>query len=255
MKQQLALLFLLALLNIACSRQQKEAPTTVETDSLTVVLEGDSTIYGLVCDGHTDTILVFLPINNISSNPDTFNILNASRTHRVFGRLKVGDNVAVVRNQQDSTVADFVIDTDDLQNTWCYLVLPTLHRRVYMDGVTEKQMIANLPDSLRELLKVAKEYGMRIKNDHTMFSFGEYRRNNNSDEESIADYPSIKHYARWNLFNGKLLLTVIEPDSLGKLRLGATDTAEFVMMDPDTLVLRFDDGVHSYYRQRNEVSD
>ena len=253
MKHVFSLLLLTAALNIACSSQQKEASATgLDVDSLALVLEGDSTVYGLVCDGHTDTILVFLPLNNIQSDPDTFNILNASRNHNVFGRLKIGDHVAVVRNQADSTVADFVIDTDDLQNTWCYEVLPTLHKRADMDGNSESQMIASLPDSLREQLLVAREYGIDIKGDQTMFSFGESAKMVETEDNQVADYPPLRHYGRWALLNGKLLMGVIEPDSTGKLQQVAIDTAQFVMMDRDTLVLRFNDGLHNYYRQKEK---
>ena len=256
MKHVFSLLLLTAALNIACSSQQKEdSATELDIDSLALVLEGDSTVYGLVCDGHTDTILVFLPLNDIQSDPDTFNILNASRKRNVFGRLKIGDHVAVVRNQADSTVADFVIDTDDLQNTWCYEVLHTLHKRADMDGKTESQMIANLPDSLRELLLISREYGISIKGDHTMFAFGDPKKTVETEEDHVVDYPPLRHYGRWGLLNGKLLMTVIEPDTLGQLQQVAIDTAEFVMMDRDTLVLRFNDGLRNYYRKKETSQD
>ena len=55
--------------------------------------------------------------------------------------------------------------------------------------------------------------------------------------------------------NGKLLMTVIEPDTLGQLQQVAIDTAEFVMMDRDTLVLRFNDGLRNYYRKKETSQD
>ena len=48
-------------------------------------MPGDSTVYGLACDGCNDTILVFLP--RTGGDPDTFNILGASKQHQVFGRM------------------------------------------------------------------------------------------------------------------------------------------------------------------------
>lgn len=253
MKQTtLLLLVLAAWLNSACgSKQEQNADNDkLTTDMISLTLEGDSTFYGLVCDGYNDTILVFLPINNVGADPDTFNILNASRQRQVFGRLKIGDKVAVVRNANDSTVAKVVIDLEDLNNTWYYQVMPTLHQRADMEGRTEKQMIASLPDSIQELLKVSHEYTLQMKGDHTARSYGDLQHQRSEEEASIIDYPKAKRYGQWNLFNGKLLLTEMQMDSLGIRHPVSTDTAEFLLLNRDTLVLRFNDGPRSYYSRK-----
>ena len=132
--------------------------------------EDDRTIYGLVCDGCNDTIVIFLPMSfkgdYNGSNPDTLNILEASRRHQVFGQLRIGDKLAMMRNEHDSTVADLVIVTEDMLGSWCYKVLPTLKRRADMDGQTESQVMEQLPDSVLDLLKVEREYGIAIKNNN-----------------------------------------------------------------------------------------
>lgn len=242
-------LILTALLMMACGGQQETAPIDNNgVDSLSAPLEGDSTIYGLACDGCTDTILVFLPIDDISANPDTFNILNATRRRHIFGHLSTGDKVAVVRNAKDSTVADYVIDMENLRETWCYQVMPTLHVRADMEGHTEKQIVKNLPDSIQQLLSIPREYSIHIKGDHTVRSIGTFKWN--EDEDNVIDYPRIKRYGQWHLFNGRLLLTEMAMDSLGQNHPVSTDTAEFILMNRDTLILQFNDGLRHYYPKK-----
>lgn len=241
-----------ALLTIACGGQQgSKENKDAETDSLSLVLEGDSTVYGLACDGCTDTILVFLPINNTAGDPDTFNILNATRKHRVFGHLRIGDNVAVVRNQKDSTVADYVIDMENLRSTWCYQVLPTLRERADMQGKTTKQKVANLPDSIRELLSIPREYSLQIRGDQSVFTKGSYRIPTD-DEDNVVEYPIVKHYSQWFLYNGKLLLFETMLDSLNETVVASIDTVQLELMDRDTLILRFNDGLRHYYREKEK---
>ncbi len=244
-------LMVIGLMASCTSQQENVQQETEEADSPSMVLEGDSTVYGLACDGCTDTILVFLPIKNIQADPDTFNILNASRRRRVLGELNIGDKIAIVRNVNDSTVADFVINIENLENTWCYQVLPTLHERADMVGKTEKQKIENLPDTVQKLLAVSREYSMGLKVDHTVTSRGE--NGFHAENHPLVDYPHIKRYGQWHLFNGRLLLTEMEYDSLGNSKAIQTDTADFLMMNRDTLILRFQDKEHHYYPKREKV--
>ena len=44
----------------ACTGQKADDDAEPQTESL-IELKGDSTIYGLVCDGCTDSVLVMLP--------------------------------------------------------------------------------------------------------------------------------------------------------------------------------------------------
>ena len=54
-------------------------------------------------------------------------------------------------------------------------------------------------------------------------------------------------YAKWEIFNGELILT-----KMGKKEL--KDTIDFKIIKQDSLVLLFDDGEQSYYRKKNEAS-
>ena len=101
-----------------------------KNDSVGTTMPGDSTVYGLACDGCTDTILVLL--RDINGDPDTFDILEASRNQQVFGHPRIGDQMAVVlapRQHPARTVATMVIDIDKIQGSWCYMVTPTLRKR------------------------------------------------------------------------------------------------------------------------------
>ena len=92
---------------------------------------GDSTIYGLACDGTTDSLLVFLPY--AGGDPDTFDIFDAIMDHRVLGRPHIGDQLAVILKADTDTVAsslyrvaDMVLNINRLQGQWSYMVTPTL---------------------------------------------------------------------------------------------------------------------------------
>lgn len=232
-----------ALLLAACvGRSVPEIPSTVIDAQQR--FEGDSTFYGLACDGCNDTILVLL--HDTAHDPDTFNILEASRRQRVFGALNIGDKVGVLLNSEDSTVADIVIDLESMRGAWCYKAMPTLRRRADIPDV-----LRALPDSLRDSLFVPREFGFQIIGERNVTPIGRYRAPLTSDEELPVEYPTPKRYRDWRLFNGRLILSETKLDSLGQQRVTHSDTAEFVMLMPDSLVLRFPDGVHSYYRKQN----
>lgn len=236
------------ILTQACGNtQDAQGNEPNEENSLTLELVGDSTIYGLVCDGTNDTLLIFLPVSDISANPDTLNILNATRKHKIFGRPKVGDKIAIVRSSKDSTVADIVIDTNHLLGTWCYQVTPTLRKRADITEEMHKKLLKEMPDSIRDSLMAPREYGIQIKGDNAARSLG--RRLAQQNEDSPVEYPRAKRYSIWNLHNGQLLLTETMMDSTGLQHITGTDTAQFVMLRRDTLVLRFSDRLQGYYRK------
>ena len=241
------LLLVCTVIMLSCGSNSSAPDSQVADDYLLFTqLEGDSTLYGLACDGCTDTILVFLPQNCISCDPDTLNVLNATRHHRIFGHPKVGDNVAVVRNSNDSTVADLVIDLEDLRGLWCYQVYPTLKDRADMAGMSEKKKLEQLSDSLREILATPREYGMQLQGDHSARPIGIRHINEDND---MVEYHQPKRFSQWMLLNGDLLLMESVIDSTGQHRLTGTDTVQFVMLTADSLMLQFKDGIRSYYRK------
>ena len=86
------------LLLAACGK--KEAPQAEKaTDNYLKRQPGDSTLYGLACDGTTDSLLVLLPYTG--ADPDTFDIINASQQKQIFGKPFIGDELAVILNPED----------------------------------------------------------------------------------------------------------------------------------------------------------
>ena len=241
MRQYALTLIAATLMLAACGEKQ---PASQPTKNETQQQDGDSTLYGLACDGCTDTLLVLL--RNADSDPDTFNILNASRRHKVFGQPRIGDQLAVVVNSQDSTVADIVIDLEELKGQWCYTVMPELRKRA---GMTERAQMEALPDSLLSELMKPVEYGFQIKSGHAMRPVGVQMHAPSTDEESPVVYPQLKRYRQWNIFNGRLVMHELALDSLGVPSITVSDTADFKLLQRDTLVLRFRSGDRGYYRK------
>lgn len=224
-------------------------------DSTSIQAEGDQTIYGMACDGCNDTIVTFLSMsfngNYDGGNPDTLNILEASRNHQVFGQIHIGDKLAIIRNEQDSTVADLLIVTEQMIGKWCYKVLPSLKQRADMDG-TEAQMIEQLPDSIAELLTIEREYGMNLMDNHVAFPIGMRHNRVTSDEDTHVEYPEVKRYMEWRIYNGNIILSETASDSAGVRHYTAHDTATLVMLTADTMVLRINDEERGFYKKLAE---
>ena len=94
MKQVFFSIILAAVLMTACSSMSKPSAQEITAYNEEKPLPGDSTVYGLACEGCTDSLLVFLPFSG--GDPDTIDILNARVQRRVFGRPDIGDMVAVI---------------------------------------------------------------------------------------------------------------------------------------------------------------
>ena len=231
----LPLFFILAV-TIGCSKRAT-APQPIEKQTLQRD-SSDNTIYALTCEGTGDSALVYLTVPYEGQDPDTLNILEARRNRQVFGRPHVGDMVAIVRNDSNAIVADRVIVTEELCGQWSYTVYPTLRRHFPSD---------TLPKRLRELLEQPREYSMVIKKDYVMYCLGPRRQP--SDDMSPVVYPPLRHFTQWNIYNGRLLFTETARDTTDSNNILSVDTAELVKLRHDTLVLRFSDGEHSYYRK------
>lgn len=246
MKINTLFLTIAALMLVACGTKQ-EAPKSEEI--LTTEVTDDQTIYGLACDGCNDTVVVFLRLPYNGSDPDTLYILDAVKQRHIMGKIRIGDKLAIMRNETDSTVADLVIVTEQLMGQWRHLVYPTLHERADMEGNTERQKIAQLPDSIKALLAIPKEYGLDILHDNMMYVPGSHVKHVTSDEESPVEYPIAQFYNEWQIFNGRFVMLHCAADSLGEMQMLASDTADVVLLEADSLMLRFKDGVRSYYRK------
>ena len=224
-------------------------------DSVQVVkdvrLPGDSTFYGLACDGCTDSVLVVLPSDD--SDPVKFNIIEAMRSHKVFGRPKIGDMMAVVVSKDNKRKADMVIDLEELKGTWVYLSMPKMRKHGPMGG---RPMAMPKPDperdSMMKAMMVPIEQGFKIKKNFQMEPVGLQYATTSLSGDNPLEYPQVKYYKEWNLLNGKLVLTEgtieIGRHKRKKARL-ARDTVEIMLMMKDSLQLKFKNGIKSYYRK------
>lgn len=224
------------ILTTACgNRQHQEAQSEVISTQQNE--PGDSTRYGLVCDGCTDSILVFLPREG--GDPDTFNIVAAQQQQRIYGRPHIGDDIAVVLSK-DSVV--MTINLSTLRSTWCYQATPKLRELA-------AQRMNRLPDSIMRKIMTPREYGFQLKRDHSVRTIGIYRH----DNMSPVEYPQVTYYKDWRIWNGRLILHADTVRGLGKEDImPQSDTADICLLMRDSLVLRFKDHEQSYYRKKLE---
>jgi len=237
-------------LTVACTEKKTGEKTDADKAANAEAI-ADKTIYGLACDGCNDTILVFLTLDYDGSDPDTLHILEATRNHQVFGQIRIGDKLAIVPNAQDSTLADMVIVIEDLMGQWSRQVLPTLRERADMEGLSQHQKENSLPDSIRELLSIPLEYTFVIKPDNMCYTLGSQRAHT-TDEVLPVEYPELKRYREWHIAGGHFLFTVVGLDTLGNETVTAVDTTQLLLLSPDSLVIQFPDGPHSYYKKVEE---
>jgi hypothetical protein len=250
MKKAILFIFATVLLMGACGSNQQPAITDVADDAISLKknLPGDSALYGLACDGCTDSVLVFLPYSG--GDPDTFDIINAFQQHRIYGRPRIGDELAVTVNPEDHDEALSVVNMEMLKGEWCYQVLPQLRTPESMHKRMQRRMIERMPDSLRQLMITPREYSLRLKRDFTASARGGMRRRTTTDDMSPVEYPSIKRYTDWHFFNGQLILkadTVAGFSQEGDVP--KIDTVQIRLLTADSLILEFRDHVQEYYRK------
>ncbi|MBQ6652719.1 MAG: hypothetical protein IJM81_04905 [Prevotella sp.] len=205
-------------------------------------LPGDSTVYGLTCEGSGDTVLVLLPEDG--SDPIRYNIEQATREGRVLGNPQTGDRTAIVVSKDDKHVAELVIDIDELKGIWCYLVMPTVR-----EG-------HELNDSLRQLYFIPREYGFALLRQWTAQSVGYVSEANALAGESPVVYPQLGYFTDWHILNGKLVITRGTP-ALGKdnetvVTGKHNDTCDIVFLRDDSLVLASEGQQRSYYRKQSQ---
>ncbi len=236
----------------ACGSKQ-EHPTEVETtiaDSRREIA-GDSTLYGLACDGCTDSVLVFLPY--MSDRLDTLDIIDAWQQKRIFGKPHIGDELAITLNPEDSCEALCVINLEVLRGSWCYMVTPELRNVENMPRRMQRRMMAemqNLPDSLRQLWLTPREYTLRLKSDYTAQVHGGMMAQTTTDDMSPVEFPMPRRYTEWHIYNGRL---VLKADTIsGFAHEGeqpVSDTAAIKELREDTLILAFPDREQGYYNK------
>lgn len=244
-----------AIIIVACGKKEQvsmTAPTEGKTNK-ELLLEGDSTIYGLACEGCTDSVIVLLPSDG--SDPVSYNIIDAFKNHKVLGKPKVGDWIGLVLNQETKGVADLVINLDELKGTWCYVVMPKL--RDYDDlSPKTKALKQEMTDSLRETYMIPREYGFALKRHWTAQSIGYIQEKNLLEDESPVVYPKLLYYTEWHIWNGKLVMTSgdfkMDKDNNVSVTNMRLDTCDIVYLRDDSLVLGSEGITRSYYRLTSE---
>ena len=247
----------LVALMAACVQKETEKPLPEPTSEGKLnreqLLEGDSTIYGLACEGCNDSVVILLPGDG--SDPVTYNIIDAHRHNRVMGRLKVGDWIGLMRNPADSTVADFVLNLDELKGTWCYVVMPKWRDASNMTPQAQAILEESMPDSVKKEFFVPREYGFSLKRQWTAQSVG-YVRKSPLEDQSPVVYPRLLYFTEWHILNCRLVMTSREyqkKDDSEEMELAGyrNDTCDVVFLTGDSLVLSSDGESRGYYRRTN----
>ncbi|MFW5494079.1 MAG: hypothetical protein ACOCOR_07705, partial [Prevotella sp.] len=200
----------------ACSSDKKsdDKPAVVKDERI----PGDSTFYGVAWLGCTASVVVVLPTDD--SDPITFSIIDAMQSRQVFGRPKIGDQLAIVINKEDKRKADIVIDLDELKGTWVYQVMPQPKAGPERDSMIQKLM-------------VPIEQGFKIKKQFTMDPVGLRFKQTSLTGESPVEYPQAEYYKEWHVLNGRLVFTegTIDTGNTKRRKLKPQkDTVESVLM-------------------------
>ncbi len=232
------------------------ARTHLVTDSM--LLQGDKTVYGLACEGCNDTVVVLLP--NDGGDPVTYNILDATRRHKIRGNISIGDWIGVVLNPTDKTKADLVIDLDELKGIWCYIVMPKMRDFEHMSNRKQAQALAAMPDSVKQTYYIPREYGFWLRRRWQAQSVGYVQEKTSLEEESPVVYPALGYFTGWHIWNGYFVMVsgkpVIDKDGNYGVSELSYDTCSIDYLGNDSLVLSDRDGSRSYYRKKdiNEVN-
>lgn len=236
---------------VSCGGKTDEkhpADSTAKNDRL----QGDSCVYGLACDGCTDSILVLLPED--ASDLIRYEIIDARHSGKVFGHPKIGDRIALLIDTEDSLVAELVVDMEQLKGTWCYIVKPQMRALENMSKRLQKRMERDMPDSVKSKLMVPREVGFTLSSHYTAHPVGMAMAENSLKNDSPVVYPEVKVYSEWHIWNGQLVLAFQQdkPNESSKQPMTArNDTATILFLGPDTLSLGFSDGTQQgYYRKK-----
>ena len=253
MKSRIAFIIMfLSVLFVACGNRNENKKTTQQVASY-ITMTDDSTLYGLACEGCSDSVIVFLPEDG--SDPVTYNILEAYRKGRVLGRLKIGDKIGIVLNKENRKVADLVVDIDQLRGIWCYIVMPKIRNASQMGSRAQAKLIANMSDSLKKTFFIPREYGFWLKREWEASSIGYVAEASSLADESPVVYPPLGYFVGWRIWNGKFIMVRGTPNWSKDGALSVSDlqkdTCNIDYLDDDSLVLSDHSDSRSYYKKKN----
>ena len=255
--QALCLLALAAAIAGSCGRNPEKTDAeegVVEPDGDELEIKGDSMVYGLNCDGTSDSVVVIWPF---TGDPITLNIIDAKEARRIIGKPEIGDWIGVMIDPEDSTSATMLVNLDELKGTWTYPVMPVMKELQNMSRRAQRRMMAHVDDSIKENFLIPREYGFTLKRSHVAEAVGRIRRSNSLEDDSPVVYPEVKNYKKWHMLNGRLVL-VSGMHSLPGMKKDPkmkdqVDTFDIESMSADSLVL-FQHGIrYGFHRKQNAM--
>ena len=224
---------------VACGQQTNKKSTTQQKIKADYQSIGDSTIYGLACEGCNDSVIVLLP--NDGSDPVTYDVVDARRNKRILGDIQIGDWIGIVANRYDKRVADEVVNLDQLKGIWCYVVMPKMRDYEYMSKSLQRRMMRDMPDSVKRTYLIPREYGFWLRR-----QWG---------AQSPVVYPQLGYFTGWRIWNGKVIILSATPifknDNTIQTIDPRIDTCDIVYLGNDSLVLSSEGASRSYYRKKD----
>ena len=251
-------IFLVAIIfTMSCSNNKKNAADSMNDSIIDAssLIVGDSMIYGLACDGTNDSAILVYPFDG--GDPITYYTLDAAKQKRIIGKPQIGDWVGLVLDKEDSTTATMVINLDLIKGTWTYPVMPTFkdfaHLSKRMQKRMERQLLENMPDSVKETYMIPREYGFTLKRGHAAQSVGKIMKGNTLEDDSPVEYPPVKNYIQWFTWNGKLILVSTDKSILARHEKKDVkfmfDTLDIISLDYDTLTLEMKNIRYGFHRK------
>ena len=242
------IILLIAISLGACTYQAEGDKGAID---ITERVKGDNTLYGLACDGTNDSTLVFLP--NSGGDPVSYDIIDATRNHQIFGSLAIGDWVGMMVDPHDKRKANLVVDLDELKGTWTFQVIPKVKPTPTMNA---EEAEAAMTDSMKALYMVPREYGFTLKRHYQASPVGLIVKENSLDDNSPVAYPKVTVYTSWHIINGRLYLYKDTVDEQGKRipqsEVGCDD-GTFVYLGTDSMAALFGKKVMQYHRKANAI--
>lgn len=217
-------------------------------------IKGDSMLYGLSCDGTSDSVVVIWPF---SGDPITLSAIDAKENKRIIGKPEIGDWIGVMLDPEDSTCATMVVNLDELKGTWTYPVMPVMKELQNMSKRAQRRMMAHIDDSIKTNFLIPREYGFTLKRNHNAQAVGRVMRSNSLEDDSPVVYPEVRNYQKWYMLNGRLVLIAgdrrpvgASPEQKTKYTL---DTLDFISMSGDSLVLMSHGTRYGFHRKLNAM--
>lgn len=240
----------------SCTHKEERLDENSETAFVdnTIEIKGDSMLYGLSCDGSSDSVVVIWPF---SGDPLTFNIIDAKENSRIIGKPEIGDWIGIMIDPEDSTSAAMVINLDEIKGTWTYPVMPVMKELQNMSKRAQRRMMANIHDSIKNNYMIPREYGFTLKRSHNAQAVGRVMRSNTLEDDSPVKYPDVKNYKKWYMLNGRLVLISGAFAVLGSTKAetpkDVLDTFDIVSLNNDSLILMQHGIRYGFHRKQNAM--